>query len=434
MRPRCMRSFTPARLWFRRGPAVAVNALLVLAASHTPAWAANPQADELPALDEASDAADPVPAGAEDEVGDEVEADADAEAAEDADDDAAEDEVEDEPDAKPTPKAHRSRRKSKSSARAPRPKKSKLCAYRTPLYEHVVVEGEHLGSIAGRYGVMRKDLVEINPDLKNPDLIRPGDKINVCPELAPRTRREVVYEVKAGDSLLNIAKSYELSLDELLAQQPNPVLDPNLIRPGQKLVIELEGEIVPGFEPDVARRYDRGSLHSSHRLPKGVGYAIKRPHLAFGTKSTVSTIQSVIDRYHRRANGGPLVHVGDISREGGGPLKGHVSHQRGVDVDIGLVLEGDKKNDLRFHGANEHNLDVRRTWILVHEFLKTGQVRYIFLDYRLQKLLYEHAKKTGVSQAELDEYFQYPRGRGRNYGIVRHWKGHRNHIHVRFRR
>jgi LysM repeat protein len=324
--------------------------------------------------------------------------------------------------------------KSRSAPKTPRPKKSKLCAYRTPLHEHVVAEGEHLGSIAGRYGVMRKDLVELNPELKNPDLIRPGQTVKVCPELAPRNRKRVVYEVQPGDNLLTIAKTHELSLDELLAQQADPVSNPDLIRAGQKLVIEVDGDIVPGFEPEVARSYDRGSLHSSHRLPKGIGYAIKRPHLAYGTERTVSMIKNVIDRYHRRANGGPLVHVGDISRKGGGPLKGHVSHQRGVDVDVGLVLKGEQRNDLRFHKANEKNLDVRRTWLLVHEFLKTGQVRYIFLDYRVQKQLYEYAKKTGVSEAELDEYFQYPRGRGRNYGIVRHWKGHRDHIHVRFRR
>lgn len=431
-----------------RGSRVRIIALIALLAWPLSARAAGPE-DEMPAVDFADDAeasADASPDGDVDEVehddGDGEEAvdggDDDGDDGDEADDEADGADAEDEPSAPSKPKATSSKKRkatsSKSRSRSSRHNKSKLCNYRTPLHQHEVAEGEHLGSIAGRYGVSRKDLVELNPELKNPDLIRPGQKVKVCPELAPRTRREVVYEVKAGDKLLDIAKAHELSLDELLAQQKNPVSDPNLIRPGQKIVIELDGDILPGFEPEVARRYDRGSLHSSHRLPKGIGYAIKRPHLAFGTKSTVSTIKKVIDRYHRRADGGPLVHVGDISREGGGPLKGHVSHQRGVDVDIGLVLKGDKRNDLRFHGANGKNLDVRRTWILVHEFLKTGQVRYIFLDYRLQKLLYEHAKKTGVSDSELDEYFQYPRGRGRNYGIVRHWKGHRDHIHVRFRR
>jgi len=55
------------------------------------------------------------------------------------------------------------------------------------------------------------------------------------------------------------------------------------------------------------------------------------------------------------------------------------------------------------------------------------------MDYNLQKVLYEYAKKHGTSEDVLDELFQYPRGRGRNHGIVRHWRSHRNHFHVRFK-
>ena len=43
-------------------------------------------------------------------------------------------------------------------------------------------------------------------------------------------------------------------------------------------------------------------------------------------------------------------------------------------------------------------------------------------------------KAQGVSEDTLDEIFQYPRGRGRPHGLVRHWRGHRGHLHVRFRR
>ena len=69
----------------------------------------------------------------------------------------------------------------------------------------------------------------------------------------------------------------------------------------------------------------------------------------------------------------------------------------------------------------------------MEEFLKTGQCRYIFLDYEVQKQLYEHAKKRGVPESRLDEYLQYPRGKRRNYGIIRHWRSHKGHIHVRFK-
>ena len=61
-------------------------------------------------------------------------------------------------------------------------------------------------------------------------------------------------------------------------------------------------------------------------------------------------------------------------------------------------------------------------------------MRYIFVDYSVQKLLYEYAKGKGVSEDTLSELFQYPRGKRASRGIIRHWKGHIDHFHVRFRR
>ena len=99
----------------------------------------------------------------------------------------------------------------------------------------------------------------------------------------------------------------------------------------------------------------------------------------------------------------------------------------------GLVLQGKLADRLHFSGAAADTIDLERTWALVEEFIATGEVRCIFLDYQMQKLLYTYAKQHGVSQRKLDEYFQYPRGSGRNHGIIRHWRGHVNHLHVRFR-
>ena len=40
---------------------------------------------------------------------------------------------------------------------------------------------------------------------------------------------------------------------------------------------------------------------------------------------------------------------------------------------------------------------LRRNWYVIKKFLDTGDVQYIFIDYKLQKLLYNYAKKKGVS-------------------------------------
>ncbi|HEY8380029.1 MAG TPA: penicillin-insensitive murein endopeptidase [Nannocystis sp.] len=328
----------------------------------------------------------------------------------------------------------------KASSSVPKkPKGDKRCEFRTPIFEHVVREGEHLGLIASKYGVRANDIKKLNPKLKaNPNLLRVGEKLLVCPEVAPHVFDESTYVVKKGDSLSEIAEKHGMTVRELVAKQ-KPALrkrleqNPKGLQPGDELVVLVDRGVAAAFAPP---EDDHGVLKVGIQLEPGKHYYIKRPHLAYGTHPTIKAIKAAISRYAqvKGIKGGPLVHIGDISARGGGPLRGHKSHQKGVDVDVGLVLRGPQASEVRFLPANADNLDVPRTWALIKAFIDTNEVRAIFLDYGLQKLLYDYAKKKGVKEAVLDELFQYPRGKGRNFGIIRHWKGHRDHFHVRFRR
>jgi LysM repeat protein len=320
----------------------------------------------------------------------------------------------------------------KASKRSkPDSRNAEACGYRTPLHTHVVEAGEHLGLIAGLYGVMSKDIIAQNPSLAaNPNHIRVGQKLAICPEIPPRERLEFDYVVAAGDTFNKIAFDNSLAPAELLALQGDKLRDPNKLRVGSKLRIVTVGEILPGFEPEPPQP---GRLSNGRQLPDHKAYTIKRKHNVYGTPRTIRLISQVVDGYTKRADGGPKLRIGDISKAGGGQLHGHLSHQEGNDLDIGLVLTGDDANRLHFSGAGQDNIDLRRTWILVEEFIATGEVRVIYLDYQVQALLYEYAKQSGVPKAKLDEYFQYPRGTGRTRGLIRHWRGHKNHLHVRFR-
>jgi murein endopeptidase len=122
--------------------------------------------------------------------------------------------------------------------------------------------------------------------------------------------------------------------------------------------------------------------------------------------------------------------VHDISRRWGGRLRPHRSHRRGTDVDIQLQLSPPSKKYLR---ATPRTLDITATWFIISKLLATRDVVYIFIDYRLQRVLHRHAKASGASR-ELLEAFQYPRGRHRRQGIIRHTRGHADHMHVRFKR
>ena len=58
------------------------------------------------------------------------------------------------------------------------------------------------------------------------------------------------------------------------------------------------------------------------------------------------------------------------------------------------------------------------------------KVEYIFSDRRLIEKLYQYAKSVKkLPDEDLDKLFSYRRGRR---GIVRHLRGHADHMHIRF--
>ena len=186
------------------------------------------------------------------------------------------------------------------------------------------------------------------------------------------------------------------------------------------------------FYPDLVD--DLGTaMGEGIQMPPGPGYVLKAPDNAWGTPKTVAVLRDAI-RSYTRDHDGPKVRIGDLSLSGGGPFPPHLSHREGRDVDIGYVLTGASADSLYFVEANAHNLDRARTWALLQALLATGEVAYVFMDYELQKLMYLHAESIGIPQARRAELFQYPNGRRASRGIIRHWKGHRGHFHVRLRR
>ncbi|MEZ4385646.1 MAG: penicillin-insensitive murein endopeptidase [Nannocystaceae bacterium] len=309
---------------------------------------------------------------------------------------------------------------------------AKACGYNTPIFEHTVLPGDNVSEIAARYGVRRGDIYRLNPKIKGKDRsLQFGQKIRVCPDIAPRVIDKVVHTVAAGETLGSIAKTYGVTAGELMAFQNGRLKDANSLKVGQELVVYREGGIAPGFADE--HDSDTGVLQGGVQLPGGSHYVVKHPSNAWGTSKTIRLIQGAVASYKRKVGGkGPKVHVGDISRKGGGKFPPHRSHQHGRDVDVGYVLTGDVADEKKFLSASKANLDAKKTWLLIKAFIDTDEVRYIFMDYKLQKLVYEAAQEMGESEALLTELFQYPRGKGRTRGIIRHWRRHVNHFHVRF--
>lgn len=306
---------------------------------------------------------------------------------------------------------------------------------------HVVKRGQSLWTISRSYGCNVEQVKEANDLGQN--MIRVGQKLTIPPCDGPvrRSKRRaerliLTHYVTKGDSLGRIARRYDTTVKKIRKRNR---LKNNIIRPGQKLLIEVgasgKGRAIKGQSIGSSRR---GKLKNGMQLPTGRSYYRRRPHRAWGVNHAIYHIRRVASYVRSKY---PRIHklsIGDISSRRGGKLASHKSHQSGRDADIGFYFKKKPKNyPQTFVKANKKNLNIPATWAMLRAFVETADsssgVEKMFLNYELQKIFYKYAKKRGVSKRKLKKWFQYPNGKGSNNGIIRHDPGHDSHVHVRFK-
>ena len=96
---------------------------------------------------------------------------------------------------------------------------------------HKIKRGDTLWALARRYETTVAELERLNPGL-NPRALQIGQEIKV----KEKTKKET-YTVKRGDTLSRIADNHGIMLDELIALNPQ-IKNPNLIRVGQKINVK----------------------------------------------------------------------------------------------------------------------------------------------------------------------------------------------------
>jgi penicillin-insensitive murein endopeptidase len=148
----------------------------------------------------------------------------------------------------------------------------------------------------------------------------------------------------------------------------------------------------------------------------------------WATQETIEAIGKVIGRVHELFPGTQPIYIGDISDDDGGRLKRHISHQGGRDVDFGFFYKGGQS--VWYQPGTAANLDLPRNWLLLRAMITQTDVETIFLDTRIQRLLYGYALSIGEDKTWLDRVFQFSRGYAK--AIVCHAAYHRTHYHVRF--
>ena len=108
-----------------------------------------------------------------------------------------------------------------------------------PFEAHVVSEGDTLWSLARKFEVSEKKIMDIN-NLESSSILKIGQVLNIGNKNIYRNieskQRTILYSVKQGDNLLKISKLFNVSVENI--RQDNDNLD--IIRPGQILKITIK--------------------------------------------------------------------------------------------------------------------------------------------------------------------------------------------------
>lgn len=156
------------------------------------------------------------------------------------------------------------------------------------------------------------------------------------------------------------------------------------------------------------------------------GYQLREADRTYTAPEVIGAMLDAIDTVQKQFPGTQSLYFGDFSLPNGGAMGGHRSHQNGRDVDVGMYAKGNRTLSTFLH-MNEENLDVPRTWAFVESLLCSQRVQYIFVDRRIQDLLYDYARSRGMDTSYLDRLFANNRG-----AVIQHVRNHSDHIHIRF--
>ena len=321
------------------------------------------------------------------------------------------------------------------------------------VVRHEVIPGETIADIAARYGVSASRLIDdhgLNPDVPPP----PGTELVFEAIDPPLPRLRLRHVLAPGDTLTGIGERFGIDVELLRRYNPQLGAAAELV-PGEQLVIWVD--------PQIERRHDEavrlsfpvaadalsigaptlGSLERGIQLPASPYYERVHPALQYGSSHAIQHLQTAIARFRQLYRYQGVLVVSDLSKNGGGPLPPHKSHQAGRDVDIWLpALKGTYQ---RRHLADDRKpkfaeINWYAAWGLVESLLATGEVQYVFLDISLHPRLHEAGQRLGAAPDMLAQLQWQPPDadpelarRARYNAPVRHAAEHNGHIHVRFR-
>ena len=206
---------------------------------------------------------------------------------------------------------------------------------------HVVQKNETLGGIARKYGVPTAVLQSYN-GITNPNLLFVGKKLKI----PSGSSKQVTYVIKKGDHLGSIATRFGVKTEIII--KANGISRPDLIKVGQKLVIPLGTKAITPKHPTLpssvlktlnaiksSSRWKKIVIHHS-ATPVDDPMNMHRVHKARGMKNGLA-YHFVISNGSRKATDGEI-YVG--GRWKGQLDGGHMKKSSLNKTTIGICLIG----------------------------------------------------------------------------------------------
>ena len=317
--------------------------------------------------------------------------------------------------------------------------------------QHEVIPGERADDIAGRYDVDVRQLKRWNHLQGENPTLRVGKSLRVQAVNPPLPREHHERIIKKGETWESVAQDLELEVQQLHTwnRKLRKTSKTKLVAK-QTLVFWRDppppsAQATSGLASKLAQiRVRAGGISigrpSRGRLVRGVElpdrpdlYTRRKPDESWGSTHAITQLMAAVTRFRHETGFKRSVVIGGISRPRGGRFRPHKSHQSGRDIDIRMPItaaaEGKKH-------TTAGDIDWRATWKLIHPFIASGEVEYVFLDHFLQKRLYKAAREAGATKEQLSEWLQWPNtpksAKGKK-AVIRHQKGHVVHFHVRIR-
>lgn len=177
--------------------------------------------------------------------------------------------------------------------------------------------------------------------------------------------------------------------------------------------------------PGIAQgSYSRGWLSKSTEIQSNIGFkSMRRSKANYGSGLLIKTIEEAGKLYDKLFPKS-IFGVNDLANKNGGKVKGHASHQNGLDVDVQLPWLSDGKS-----------VDYAKAWAIVKSFASLGYVEIIILEPAKIQAMCKYIKSTGEKDyaATFSKMYKDSAITVRNKKTGKRYKKyvHTRHMHVR---